>query len=171
MTKRSKAEPKVKTMFRSDQVSDQETIGLDIGDRYSHFCAMNKSGEIIAEGRVQTTQEAMRRYFESLALSRIAMECGTHSSWISRQAKEFGHEVIVANARELRKIHQNDRKNDRADAEILARMARFDPSLMAPIEHRSELMQADLAMVRARDALVSARTKCVNSVRGQVKAM
>jgi transposase len=129
---------------------------------------MNEGGEIIAEGRVQTTPEALQRYFGSLAPSRIAMECGTHSAWISRLAEELGHETIVANARELRKIHQNDRKNDKADAEILARMARFDPSLMAPIEHRSAPMQADLAMIRARDALVAARTKCVNSIRGQV---
>ena len=172
MNKRSPLESKVKTtMSRSNQASNIETIGMDLGDRYSYFCAMDKGGEIIAEGRVQTTQEAMRRYLENLAPSRIAMECGTHSSWISRLAKELGHEVIVANARELRKIHQNDRKNDRADAEILARIARFDPSLMAPIEHRNERMQADLAVIRARDALISARTKCVNSVRGQIKAI
>jgi transposase len=80
-----------------------------------------------------------------------------------------GHEVIVANPRELRKIHQSDRKNDRSDAQVLARMARFDPQLLAPITHRSAAMQNDLAVVRARDVLVRARTQCVNAVRGLVK--
>jgi transposase len=77
--------------------------------------------------------------------------------------------VIVANPRELRKIHQSDRKNDRSDAQVLARMARFDPQLLAPITHRSAAMQNDLAVVRARDVLVRARTQCVNAVRGLVK--
>ena len=80
-----------------------------------------------------------------------------------------GHEVIVANPRELRKIHQSDRKNDRTDAHVLARMARFDPQLLAPITHRSAEMQHELAVVRARDVLVRTRTQCVNAVRGLVK--
>jgi len=48
-------------------------------------------------------------------------------------------------------------------------MARFDPQLLAPITHRSAEMQNDLAVVRARDVLVRARTQCVNAVRGLVK--
>jgi len=126
---------------------------------------------MVSEGKVVTTQDALRKYFSSLASSRIAMESGTHSSWISRLATSAGHEVIVANPRELRKIHQSDRKNDRADAQILARMARFDPELLAPIQHRSAPMQADLASIRARDVLVRARAECVNSACGLVKAM
>ena len=77
---------------------------------------------------------------------------------------------MVANAREVRKIHQSDRKNDKADAEILARMVRFDPKLLSPIRHRSAQMQADLAILRARDTLVRTRTKCINAARGLVKA-
>ena len=77
----------------------------------------------------------------------------------------------VANARELRKIHQSDRKNDRADAQILARMVRFDPQLLAPVQHRSEQMQADISLIRARDVLVSARTKLINTARGLAKSL
>lgn len=173
MTKGSEVVSKVKTTTEhvSAETSGQQTVGMDLGDRFSYFCVLAADGEIVAEGRVPTTPTAIRRYLESLPTCRIAMECGTHSPWISRIAEELGHHTLVANARELRKIHQNDRKSDRTDAEILARMARFDPDLMAPIEHRSKQMQADLAVIRARDALVGARTKCVNSVRGQIKAM
>jgi transposase len=106
-----------------------------------------------------------------LAPSQIALEAGTHSGWVSRLLQTCGHIAIVANARELRKIRQSDRKNDRADAEILARMLRFDPQLLCPIRHRSAQMQADLAVIRARDTLVSARTKCVNAARGLVKSV
>jgi transposase len=147
------------------------TLGLDLGDQYCYFCALDGDGNMVSEGKVVTTQDALRKYFSSLASSRIAMESGTHSGWISRLATSAGHEVIVANPRELRKIHQSNRKNDRADARILARMARFDPELLSPIHHRSAPMQADLATIRARDILVRARAQCVNSARGLVKAM
>lgn len=97
------------------------------------------------------------------------LEAGTTSGWISRLAEAAGHEVIVANPRELRKIHQSDRKNDRADARVLARMARFDPQLLAPVTHRSAEMQHELAVIRARDVLVRTQTQCVNATRGLVK--
>jgi transposase len=53
----------------------------------------------------------------------------------------------------VRKIYQNDRKNDRSDAQILARLARFDPQLLEPIRHRTATMQADLATIRAAGPL------------------
>jgi transposase len=149
----------------------QFTIGLDLGDRSTAFCVLDSDGAIVAEGKLKTTQAAINQQFASLAPARVALEAGTHSGWISRLIESYGHEVIVANPREVRKIYQNDRKNDRSDAQILARLARFDPQLLEPIRHRTASMQADLATIRARETLVTARTKCVNAMRGLVKSM
>ncbi len=132
---------------------------------------LGTDGAIVAEGKLKTTQTAIDQQFASLAPARVALEAGTHSGWISRLIESYGHEVIVANPREVRKIYQNDRKNDRSDAQILARLARFDPQLLEPICHRTATMQADLATIRARETLVTARTKCVNAMRGLVKSM
>jgi transposase len=145
------------------------TIGLDVGDRSTQFCVIDAGGEIVAEGKLRTTAEVLDAHFGRWAPSRIVLEAGTSSAWISRLAEAAGHEVIVANPRELRKIHQSDRKNDRADARVLARMARFDPQLLAPITHRSAEMQHELAVIRARDVLVRTRTQCINAARGLVK--
>ena len=95
---------------------------------------------------------------------RIAIEAGTHSPWASRVLEECAHEVLVANARKLRLIYANKRKTDEVDAENLARLARVDPKLLYPLKHRSEDSQANLAIVRARQALVGARTQLVNHV-------
>jgi transposase len=57
-------------------------------------------------------------------------EAGTHSIWISAQLQEQGHEVIVANVRELRAISHSDRKSDQVDAEKLARYARLVPNIL-----------------------------------------
>jgi transposase len=113
--------------------------------------------------------ESVLSVAERWAPSRVVLEAGTCSAWISRQAEAAGHETIVANPRELRKVHQSDRKNDRADARVLARLARFDSALLAPIKHRSAEMQRNLAVIRARDVLVRTRTQCVNAVRGLMK--
>ena len=101
---------------------------------------------------------------------RVAIEAGTHSPWISRVLEGCGHEVLVANARKLRLIYADGKKNDKLDAENLARLARLDPRLLSPIEHRGEASQAHLALVRSREALVGARTKLVNHVRGTVES-
>ena len=99
------------------------------------------------------------------------MEVGTHSPWVSRQLAAMGHEVIVANPRKVRLITQSVKKNDRMDAEQLARLARVDPQLLAPIRHRGPEAQADLAVIRARAELVDARTALINAARGLAKPM
>jgi transposase len=147
------------------------TAGLDLGDKYSYLCLIDQeSGEIIEEGRLITTPEALRRRFASEPSLRIAIETGTHSPWVSRLLEGCGHEVLVANARKLRLIYSNKRKTDEVDAENLARLARLDPKLLYPLKHRGEGSQAHLAIVRSREALIGCRTQLVNHVRGTVKS-
>jgi transposase len=157
----------------SDGSSEQPrmTAGLDLGDKYSYLCLIDtQSGEIMEEGRLRTTPEALRRRFASEQPLRIAIEAGTHSPWVSRVLEECGHEVLVANARKVRLIYANKRKTDELDAENLARLARLDPKLLYPLKHRGEDSQAHLAIVRSREALVGCRTQLVNHVRGAVKS-
>jgi transposase len=78
--------------------------------------------------------------------------------------------VIVANARQVQWITQSSRKNDRMDARQLARLARVDPQLLSPIQHRSEAAHVHLMKIRMRALLVEMRTKCVNAARGFAKA-
>src|SRR5215207_59637 len=148
------------------------TAGLDLGDKYSYLCLIDTvSGEVMEEGRLRTSPEAFRRRFASEPPSmRIAIEAGTHSPWASRVLGECGHEVLVANARKLRLIYANKRKTDEIDAENLARLARLDPKLLYPIEHRGEESQAHMAIIRSRQALIGCRTQLVNHVRGAVKS-
>ena len=146
------------------------TVGLDVSDIYTSFCMVDKEGNVIEEGRVRTTEPALARRFSVVAPCRIVLEVGTHSPWMSRLLAGLGHEVIVANPRRVRLIAESDRKRDRTDAELLARLGRVDPGLLGPIQHRGPEAQRDLALLRARDALVRTRTNLINHVRGAVKA-
>jgi len=146
------------------------TVGLDLGDRYSHYCQLNEDGAVEEEGRIATTEQGMRKQFAGEPRQRIAMECGTHSPWISRLLKELGHQVIVANARKLRAISENESKSDEVDAEMLADLAYYRPRLLHPLRHRSARRQQDLNLLRSRDMLVRSRTMLVNGARGLVKS-
>ncbi len=147
------------------------TAGLDLGDKHSYLCLIDTlSGEVIEEGRLHTTPEALRRRFASEPSLRVAIEVGTHTPWASRVLGECGHEVLVANARKLRLIYANKRKTDEIDAENLARLARLGPKLFYLLKHRGEDARAHLALIRSRQALVGCRTQLVNHVRGAVKS-
>ena len=146
------------------------TIGVDLGDRWSHFCVLDGGGEVVDRGRVRTSGAAFEERFGDLPRARIALEVGTHSPYLSRQLATAGHEVLVANPRRLRLIYADHTKSDKVDAETLARLARIDPRMLAPVKHGTTQQQADRAVLRARDALVRARTDLVNHVRGAVKS-
>src|SRR5712671_5745094 len=144
------------------------TVGIDLGDEWSQCCFLDDKGEIVEECRVKTTREAVKARFGELKPALIAIEVGAHSRWVSQVLSELGHEVIVANARELRAITGSDRKSDKVDAEKLARYARVDRRILRPLRHRGEEAQVDLLVLRGRAVLVKARTQMVNAVRGMV---
>jgi transposase len=135
----------------------RETIAHDRngpGDKNSRFCLLDEEGAVVEEGSVAITKQAMLRSFGARPRCRIAMEVGTHSPWVSRLLSRLGHEVIVANARQVQLISKSSSKDDRMDARTLARLARFDPQLLRPIRHRSEEAQQDLMAIRVRAAAV-----------------
>src|SRR2546428_9028782 len=105
------------------------------------------------------------------APARVVLEAGAHSRGASGVLQRLGHEVLVANPRKRRAIYENDSKDDRVDAEYLARVGRLDPALLKPITHGGEAAQADLAVLSSRDVLVRTRTLLINYTRGVVKAM
>src|ERR1700733_3808742 len=145
------------------------TIGIDLGDIWSHYCTLNEGGEVIDRGRFRTNTASVDKRFRDIDRALVAMETGTHSIWVSEQIKDLGHEVLVGNVRELRAISHSDRKSDKVDAEKIARYARVDPEILRPIAHRTVAQQETLTLIRARDVLVRLRTGAVNSVRGLAK--
>jgi transposase len=146
-------------------------IGIDLGDKKSNYCFMGRGEEYLAEDQMPTTLEAFAAYFKAIPRSRVVLEVGTHSPWVSNLLESLGHEVYVANPRKMESIRKNKRKNDKKDARTLTRLVRADPQLLHPIRHRGIQAREDLILLRARDALVGARTKLINCVRGLVKSV
>jgi transposase len=145
-----------------------ETIGIDLGDKMSRYCVLDQDGEVVEEGNFRNQVSSIETHFAGQR-RRIALEAGAQSAWISRELKRLGHEVIVANPRQLKWITASDTKNDPVDARKLALLARADVRLLHPIEHRTAAQQAELSVIRARDAIVRARTLLINSARSMAK--
>jgi transposase len=148
----------------------KRVVGLDLGDRHSHYCMLTSTGEEVETGRIQTTGAAMEKHFAGEPRMRIGLEAGTHSPWVSRLLKSYGHQAIVANPRKIPTLTKSESKSDPHDAEQLARMAAFDPKLLHGIEHRSLERQQDLNLIHTRSVLVRARTMLINCTRGLVKS-
>jgi transposase len=157
--------------MKQQKKSSDITIGLDLGDRRHRLCAVDEAGVVVEEGSVLNARISlgglMRRYGGAL----VVLEAGCHSPWISRYLQEQGGRVLIANPRKLRAIYQNERKSDRRDAQMLARIGRLDPALLYPVRHGSAEAQQDLLRLKLRDSLVRARVALINSVRFTLKSL
>ena len=150
---------------------DGLTGGVDLGDQWSHYCIVGLEGETLSAGQVRTTQSDVAEFFQALTPARVVIEVGTHSAWVQEVIAGCGHEVLVANPRLMEGSKRGKRKNDRIDANKLARLGRVDAESLYPIKHRSREVRQDLVLLRARDALVAARTELINTTRGLVKSL
>jgi transposase len=151
--------------------SSTRTIGLDLGDRKHAVCVLDSKGEILKEESITNSRESLTALSKRHPKALVVMEVGMHSPWISRYFKNLGHRVLVANPRKVRAIYQNERKSDKRDAEMLARIARSDEKLLCPVEHVDEEMQRDLLQIKLRDNLVRQRVNIISSVRFTLKSL
>ena len=147
------------------------TIGLDLGDRSHYVCVLDAAGQIIHEGPLPNDRVALTLLLAKYPAATVALEAGTHSPWISRYLTGLGATVIVANPRKLHAISRHERKCDRRDAVMLARLARADAALLHPLQHGSAQAQHDLLGLKLRDSLVRTRVNLINTVRFTLKSL
>lgn len=144
-------------------------IGIDLGDRVSDVCVVH-AGKVQERFKFGMSREALRRAFGERARGRVVLEAGAQSAWVARELVELGFEVVTANPRLLNGAGR--RKNDRRDAEWLARLAQMgelDPKLLCPVTPRSAKRADALVVLKARDSLVRARARLVSTVRSAAK--
>lgn len=146
------------------------TIGLDVGDRTTHLCALDSSREVLARSSFPTTREGVRGGLSDWPGSAVFLEAGSQSPWMSAALRSSGHRVHVVDPRRVSLISKDHRKTDKRDAELLARLGSAMPELLGSVHHRGEQAQADLSVVRVRDHLVRMRTQCIQQARGLLKA-
>jgi len=131
--------------------------------------ALDAAGNVVLREVVACRECAVKAVFGKMDPCVVALETGGHTTWLGRLLAELKHEVVVANARKVRAISANERKSDWRDAEMLARLVRSDRTLLCPVRLRGKESQADMILLKARDAAVRARALMVNTARALVK--
>ncbi|MBI2192705.1 MAG: transposase [Planctomycetes bacterium] len=152
------------------QYIENGVMGIDLADRVNEVCLLDAAGEVIRMESIMNTKESLVKHFSGFRGWTVAMEAGIHSAWVSRVLAELGHRVLIGNSRRIREVWDSSRKCDARDAEMLARTARFDPSLLSPVVHRGPEAQAHLQILKSREALVQARASRINPVYAGVRA-
>jgi len=111
--------------------------GMDVSQKTIEIFCLR--GEQAATGaRIDNNREAIESFlkmFPEPGKVCVVMETGTHLAWMSRWMEKLGFEVLVAHARDLALIYRSDQKNDRLDAERLARLAQADRKLLHASPH------------------------------------
>lgn len=159
MKNRSKIEQAVKA-------GERLTAAIDLGSKRSQACWVDEQGQEVARERIASSCVALERTFGALPALRIAIETGGHANWVARRLRAMGHEVIVADAKRLKLLWDTKSKDDKRDALLLAQIAARCPEFLSPVEPRSLESEQNRAMLRMREALVRARVKLINCLRG-----
>jgi transposase len=144
-------------------------IAIDLHDEYSQICVMNEAREKLIEAKVPTTRAALTAFFAQREPSRVIYEAGPHALWVGELLERLGHETVVCHPRRVRLIAESRNKNDRVDAELLARLSLSDLELIRPIQQRSRTTLEQRSVVRTRAALVEMQKRLRTMLRGLVK--
>ena len=145
-------------------------LGIDVHLKSTEICELSAKGKVLDRSRVPTTESGLRSYFGRRKRRRVVMECSGSTPWVYRLLKELGHEVVVVDPRKIRLIAESTLKCDRVDAEILARLSRFDEGLLQPVYQRSYAAQEMRTRLKVRQSLVRSRAKLVTTIRGSLRA-
>lgn len=141
-----------------------EHVAIDLGVRESQVCVRNENGTILEERRCPTKE--LGAYLARRPHSRVIVETCAEGFHVADQALELAHEVRVVPATLVQSLGVGARrtKTDKRDAQILSEVStRVDlPSVHIPSQRSRELK----TILGMRDAIISARTKLINNVRG-----
>lgn len=148
-------------------------VGLDVSKKSIEIYILPGNGQDGKSCRINNEPEQIEQFCRNFKEPKnvlMAMESGTDSPWMSELLVDLGFQVVVGNAKKLSLIWRNSDKSDRNDAELLARQARNDLKLFAPIQHQSSKLRAALVMIKMRECAVACRTKMINTVRGTLRS-
>jgi transposase len=145
-------------------------IAIDLGGRESQICVRSGDGTILEETAWPTA--SLGKYLAKGEKSRVVVESCAEAFAVADAALQAGHEAVVVPASLVRALGVGSRglKNDIRDgrnlSEASCRMSRL-PSVHVP----AALSRQRKCMCTAREALVSTRTKLINSARGWLRTL
>jgi transposase len=142
------------------------------------MCILNETGEVLRRQRIEGHPRGVVDFLRTLeAPFRVCFEASTNYGWLHDALAPIAERVSVAHPSQLRLIFRSKRKNDRIDAERLAKLLYLGevPTIHVPavdtrswrrlIEYRKRTVQSRSRVKCVLRALL--RTYGIESLRGQ----
>ena len=143
-------------------------VAIDLGAKKSQICVRGADGRIIEEKRWPTGD--LESFLASRPTSRVIVETCAEAFCVADAARKLGHETRVVPATLVKTLGVGARrlKTDQRDARALSEVScRIDlPSVHIPKTESRDRK----TMCGMREALVGARTKIINTVRGWLRS-
>lgn len=136
-------------------------LAIDIAKNVFQLCAMDKTGHIVKEKRVQRAD--FLKAIDELSPKAIAMEaCGSANYW-SRELLQWGYEVKLISPQHVKPFVKGN-KNDKCDARAIGEASqRPTMNFVTPKSVEQQDMQS---LLRIRNGYIELRTKLCNQTRG-----
>lgn len=140
-------------------------IGLDIHKKVIVYCIMTKEGQLVGQGKIGTDRETVKEWVNGLPGPWIgAMKATLFTGWIYDFLTPFAVELKVAHPEMLKAISAAKKKNDRADAEMIADLLRVN--LLPQCHMLPEQIRELRRILRYRNHLVRTSVKMKNKMSG-----
>ena len=137
------------------------TVGIDLAKNVIQIHGVDERGKTVLRKQLKRAQVAL--FFATLEPCLIGMEaCGSAHHW-ARKLQGYGHTVRLM-APQFVKPYVKTNKNDVADAEAICEAVGRPNMRFVPLNTIAQ--QGVLAVHRARQGFVKARTAQGNSIRG-----
>jgi transposase len=144
------------------------TVALDLGVKKTSYCELSQ-GQVVQRITVSEVSSLEHLLGPNQPPARVAIEACREAWFVHDTLVQWGNEVVVIDTTRSKQmgIGQHGRKNDRIDAEVLARALECG---RIPKAHVLSPARRELRRVLAvRRTLVEARAQLITTVRGLVR--
>lgn len=140
-------------------------IGLDIHKRVIAYCIKGLDGRLIGQGKIDADRKSVDEWLQGLPGPWVgAMEATIFTGWIYDFLKPHAVDLKVAHPEMLKAITAAKKKNDRADAEMIADLLRVN--LLPECYMLSEEIRELRRILRYRNHIVRTAVKMQNKMSG-----
>lgn len=149
----------------------QVYVGLDVSDKSTQVCVVDRDGKVIWSGACPTCPDVIAKVLHKRApgVVRVVLETGPLSTFLYHGLVERGVPVVCVCARHAHGVlsAMQVNKSDAHDADGLAQMART--GWFKPVRIKQEATHIDRANLKIRQQLIESRRAMAGQLRGILK--
>jgi transposase len=143
-------------------------VGIDIHSRYIALCVLNETGQIVHRAQVRTIDHMMRILEHLPDRFEVCYEASCGYGHFHDLLRPLAARVLVAHPGQLRLIYRSKNKNDRKDAERLAKLLYLGE---VPTVHVPSLdVRTWRELINCRSQVIGKRTRAKNVLRALLRS-